>query len=385
MKKILLLLLVSFILASCRDLLHIEKRKYLPGYFIDLASKKSDKALTAKTQEEKYATSPEKITTDNKSEQDQQINSFTRCETLAVSCNGKKTSNFKIIFTKSQNTDTQALSSRISINKQTNKTAESNDLPSVKETSAKTKNRNTNDSFFLLLAGLFCALTATAFQVLFSRPTNMVYWASKNRMKTIAIISVLRLFIGALGMFVGKNLYDMGIITSEISTCALYVLAAAAALLYPGKNKEKNIFPSFLKKQNVFGILLTIAGFLLMANISNRTCLDKTFSPVTKMAIHGFDRIENVSPDNVAQETLSNNISKETKPGNIVPVLLTILAVILFLAIMALVMALSCGLICNGQEALAALVLIVGIPSGIILFIQLIRAIWKPKSKVQPA
>jgi len=62
--------------------------------------------------------------------------------------------------------------------------------------------------------------------------------------------------------------------------------------------------------------------------------------------------------------------------GNI---LLSILALALFVGVIMLLAVISCELSCNGQEGLAALVMIGGATLAILGIIYLFKRIWKPR------
>jgi len=381
MKKLSPLLILLLFIFSCNNVAHVEKRKYLPGYYISIYGhiEKNPRVKTKATNVDQLPIEKAIYITDNLNyENPRQGFSYTEPESFA-----RYNAGFKPISKKSAYPTTVKKSISKQFNKGQNSVnplkSEAKSVVPQKEPVANTKSPNKSNALFLLLAGLLGGTTLSIFIKHFKEPGKISYWALFNRKKAVSILVAAQTLVCGVGLYVGKMLAEMGLQTSEISTNILLALSAAIIFFFPKQKAESGIFKNSFRKQRLFSFLLTLTGFLLMANVSDRAYYEKDFSPVIAKAFHKSDNAGSHYTNTASYETISqaSDEGPQSEPKTGVKILLTIVAVILFLLLGFGIGVLSCSLYCNGQGVLATIVAVGGGIGTLILLIYVLRAIWR--------
>ncbi len=237
---------------------------------------------------------------------------------------------------------------------------------SKEEPETGTANKNSN-FLFLSLSGLFAALVISIFIPFIPKSKRLAFWALENRKAARGIIFLGQTITGLAGLFLGKELFNHGIISTETSTYALAGITSATALLYPYRKVKKGLFKHTYAKQKIFDLLMCISMFTLFMNVGNRAASDANFSKPASTIIHALDNKENTAfvPNNSSSYHTDNakgyyynneHYSKNATVGQGIASFFIILFLILFLTLIAI---LACILACNGQ-GIAALFLFFG-------------------------
>lgn len=380
MKKLFPLLMMLLFILSCTHVAHVEKRKYLPGYYISIYGH-VEKNPGVKTKAKTIGQLPVDKTTIITNNFDN-VNpgsgfSYAEPEPYARFSDGfKATNHLRVYPTPIKMNASNSFGTGHGSAKSLKPDAKSN--ITKKDTVENSGRTNKSNTLFLLLAGLLGAGTLTIFGKHFKEPRDISYWALFHRKKAISILVVAQTLVCGLGLFLGKTLAEMGLQTSVLSTNILFALAAVIIFLFPKRKALSGIFKNSYRKQRLFSILLTLTGFLLMANVSNRANYEKDLSPVISKAFQKIDTIGNDAKTIVSNGTISQVSADEPQsaPKLGVKILLTILAILLFLALGVGIGVLSCALYCNGQGVLATIVAVGGGIGTLVLLIFALKAIW---------
>lgn len=381
MKKLFPLLMVLLFILSCTHVAHVEKRKYLPGYYVSIyghVEKNSKVKTKAKTIGQLPVEKATCITNNFDNEIPGTGFSYTEPEPYARFNTGfKATNNLRVSPTPIKNSKPNSFRTGHGSVKSLKPQAKSA-IPQ-KEPVENSGSTSKSNALFLLLAGLLGAATLSIFGKHFKEPQKISYWALFHRKKAVSILVVAQTLVCGLGLFLGKTLAEMGLQTSELSTNILLGLSAVIIFFFPKRKALSGIFKNSYRKQRLFSILLTLTGFLLMANVSDRAYFEKDLSPVISKAFHKTDNSVNDHKTIVSNGTISQvpNDEPQSDPKLGVKILLTIVAIILFLALGFGIGLLSCSLYCNGQGFLATIVAVGGGIGALVLFIFALRAIWR--------
>jgi len=353
------------ILGACS--LQIEKRRYLPGYYVSLTGNNSKGVRSLKGKTVKPLTTPS-----IKSATCVEIpNTLTKNQLIANSKSDEKA----IIANKIEPTTDAARSIKCNSNKSKNNPAvkKSNSL-NVNLPSHKEKQHSTDDILFLTLSGLFIAGFAAAFKPFVSKTRVLGYWALNNRKVSRGLHFVAHCGLAASGFYLGQQIYDAGFASSEVTTYTLSGLVAIITAFYPKRKVKSGIFKNTYFKQKMFSMLMVASGLMLFINIGNQF--------KSKQDSKNTTIIESIITHTPTIDTATSYPSQEEQEEKALKIILTIFAAIISLALCLLIVGGSCALFCSGQGAIGALLLIIGLPTVIILSVEIFKTIWKPKKKV---
>lgn len=364
-------LLTLLVLASCS----VQKRVYMKGYYVDW-HEAHPKNNSIKTNHE----APYFIAGKNNLSLYQEQNEDLEPKLVA--------SNSKTLFEKSNYKKT---SNTIPIS--TAKSGYSkNDFKTNTKHNTTTFSKKLKDNGFLLFTGsLLGLLSFGLFKRNYSKSKQLAYWAKNNQKKTIAIIAVLKTFLGVIGLFFGKALYENNITaSSDTTTNTLLGLSLLAAIFYPMKKSVSEFFKYRFTRKKIMHFILTISGFLLMVSIGNRVAENKNYSPAISSFFQTISEKTSTtrSVGIIASAPDSSLIVHTENPEDPASrtswqitwrILLTIFLSLVTLALVLFLAILSCSLSCEGQEGLAILVL-VGAAFSIWLFVYSLVALWKRRA-----
>lgn len=239
----------------------------------------------------------------------------------------------------------------------------------------KSAKNNDVSAWFAIRGGILGVLMGLVLVTNKSSALKISHWAKKNRRKSIGLIVVIKIILGTIGFYAGKEMFDSGLLISSTTTHSLVSIMALTAITYPRKNTRFSFLKHSYLRQKMHDIALSLCGVLLMASIGNQTA--NTFKGPTSISFkNGIQNSSSPSKEFEESEITIVQIkpAKTRVAANVfITLLLTIAVVFLALALAMLV----CNLSCSGQEVLATIVAIAGPIVLITLFILALKAIWK--------
>lgn len=217
-------------------------------------------------------------------------------------------------------------------------------------------------------------------------------WAKKNRRKSIGLIAVIKVTLGATGFYAGNAMFNSDLLISSTVTHSLVSIIALTALMYPRKNARFGLFKHTYLRQKMHDIAFSLCGVLLMASIGNQAASNQNFltplSSTISSSVNTFKGSTSILLKNGSQNSSSPSIKFENSTPSrtqgkssdtriVANVFITLLLIVATVFLALLLGALVCNLSCSGQEVLATIVAIAGPIVLITLFILALKAIWK--------
>ncbi len=345
--------------------MHIEKRKHLPGYYVSFTKNK---------------TAPNKTSVKKAPVETQQINpEYSSCNTPIAAQTEMAISETKM----SLQSPAKVTSSKITAGKPVSRES----MQQVKQFSSEPAilqgNREAetgmSGGWMLAGSGLLIAMFAAAFRPFVNNTRKIGYWALNNRKLARGLHFVAHCGIAGSGYYLGQQLNNFGLHGSEVTTYGLAGFASLVTLMYPLRKARKGIFKNTYIKQKMFALVTALSGLFLFINIGNSQEAKVSQKENTNMHSKVIENENNYN-------TITFTNQEEDVNPKAKKIVLTVLVILLCIVLSVLLAAASCGLICTGQGAIAALLIIVGAPLVIILTVHLIKAIWKvkPKAHVVP-
>jgi cbb3-type cytochrome oxidase subunit 3 len=239
---------------------------------------------------------------------------------------------------------------------------------------------------------------------------NLSYWAATNPWKARIIIAVSHILILFLGWYTGAALNEMEIFLPAVFLLVLFILLyLITVFVYPSK-QEKQVLGSkkFYIKQKLCDFSLTACAWVMIACIANdkkmrtgffnyasassiETIITKNAKPtaaeileslkyrdkstLTKEEKRILRKEFNVQLKKYVKAKITGNSKAGDEAG------LIILSIVLALGLLYLVGALACTLSCNGSDAAAIVVALLGTAAIVIGLIFVIRGIKKKQRK----
>ena len=221
------------------------------------------------------------------------------------------------------------------------------------------------EGMLLLYSSLIGALMAGLFWFNQQKMRNISKWAKENSGKAITAITIVKVSLILSGLFIGKNLAENDFSFSDPVRNIMLGSYLAAALFYPSKRGFFHFLKQSYFKQKIHDLTLVLSGFFIMVCLGNKSAVDANFSTPTTFVFQSYDDAISDNDDKTIDNLTfakGDLVSSNKKPekSNGAKVVLTILAGLGFLALMLVVAGLACGIACNGQEALAVVLLIAG-------------------------
>lgn len=348
LKKIVLLFILSAII-SCN--FHIEKRKYFKGYHIEIA--KQQQPLPQKNDFD-YSNQTETNSPHNFCSET--VDYFSKVSKVkkdnspidAKSVDSKKYLNVK----------------KLKIEKQTNS--------SIIKTYSVTKKSHTQikkikrkkkwDDFYLIglfaIIGLSIIGLAKKFQSVVLSISN---WASKNKLKTKALIGILQTGIALLGIGIGGNLNDLGYsFSANLSYLFSGTLLFALIVLIKQKKSSNNEPLKFFFRNKMAHATIALSSLMLMSVIGNNIGMSNpTNSPIGYMIEKNhFGLLEKRTSDSnhIVATFATEKDSKIDKAALVA--LYVFLAILMALVLMGLTCAVWCWAILSSEIGVLAIAFI---------------------------
>lgn len=242
-----------------------------------------------------------------------------------------------------------------------------------------------------------------------STTIRLSYWAKSHPASAILMITVSKIVIGSIALFLGISANFEGLtMDSKIGGYVFGIIAAVCIMAYPPKRLKKKLgFASFYQYQKRMDACLVAFGFAffffvgnLMPNWVAQPAISVTSSirVPTVLSIVGQPKPAQQAPATERGGIFHKWLIKKAKfkikrviekieqlEGDDLEVPIKIFLTLLFLALIFglgyLALAFGCNLSCSGQETLGAIVMIGGPLLVLFLGILAIREIWKKKKK----
>lgn len=213
------------------------------------------------------------------------------------------------------------------------------------------------------------------------------FWASKHKTATRIFIVLAYIPLNILGLYLGTLLTESDVSLSPGYIYSVFLLIIATVFLY---NKQ---FSYYKRKLADFSLgVLTFAGICFYGNqVSNQTPVFPFSGLTVAVSLSNYSNLTEIKKSNPSKEklskkefkTLRKNIRKQKNDGSGTNVLLIVLTIIVALGLLALLASLSCTIACNGSEALAWIVLLLGTFGIVFLAVRIIRRIKKGPRKTE--
>jgi hypothetical protein len=224
-----------------------------------------------------------------------------------------------------------------------------------------------------ILAGLTLSVAISRRLFRNRGPRRISRWAARRPRWAQAMIVSTALVGGAISLLLGKFWGDDGVRLPVFLTTALTVIFGAGILFYPIKRVASIFFRHSYVRQKMHDFALALSGSLLLVCVGNRVTFDDEFCvPLT----HVFEKMDKTSS---TQELTHHEVGSPDPPnsGNGWRLIVTVLATLALGLAGFVIAAAACNLSCNGQDGLAALVLIGGWGAILVGYIFLMRALWR--------
>jgi hypothetical protein len=373
LKNLICFLLVTLIFSSCSTHVSIQKRRYRPGFFVEI--QKRDKERTH------FKASKSPLAEKNLAQKNQLDSSLAKWsgeEFLGREIVARHSDDQNIPKSRRQNTEQK----RIDLIEHDSDTSED------RATSELSKNgdsyRKKNNQAFTLWSAWVRLLLASASLLYFTRnrARRISHWASKNRKKSWLIIAIGHIILGVSAVFAGNELayqkIDLGANTTFISLLVSGVLA----LYYKIKISKLQRIKSYVKRK-IAELMMLSLGLVSMLSFGNDAGHERVSSAAgswiktSVLPDHSLIDFNDASPDQNGAADIEHSNSKDPdKVWNfIIKLILVLLVLALAYALFMLLSVLACNLICSGQEQLALMASIAGVIFIVIITYLLIQKI----------
>lgn len=235
---------------------------------------------------------------------------------------------------------------------------------------------------------------------------NLSTWANQNPKTSISILVLLHIFMGYLYFYTGTWLYLEGYKTPSILPLIATFLFCLAWIFYPLENAQQGIYKPTFFKRKFWQSITMVSVALFFIHGGNHISRAAMASEVVEFSAENMvldtranhvlqkkqNRKERRSLKKKLRKRLRANIKKfrqqksELETGQ--KALIFFLAILVAIAMAYLVLALSCNLMCSGNETLGWIVLIGGgilIITGLVILGKHLFGKKKiPKSNAEP-
>jgi hypothetical protein len=242
---------------------------------------------------------------------------------------------------------------------------------------------------------------------------SLSFWAKRNPVKARVIIVLLHVLLIALALNTGIELYKSGISLPVSLLYVITILFFVVALLYPSKRKKDSRFTrqQFYRVQKTCDFIIGACSFIMILGLANNY-YNSDFQNAARAASSGLYKITDKKP--TAEEILAslayrNKSTLTHSEKRILKIafrqqlkiyakaklqhddeaagkaVLIILSIIGAIGLLALLAGLACTLSCNGSEAGAILLAVLGTTAIIWLLVVVIRKISHHKKKESTA
>ena len=225
---------------------------------------------------------------------------------------------------------------------------------------------------------------------------NLSIWASRHLTTSRIVIALSKVLLIALSFVLGIQFFLADIELKPKIVLGAAVIFCLSFLTYPVQKRISGLWRYTYHRRVRHDVLLLAMTFVILVSGANqfafRITKETPGAPMVRLVVHSSSH--NVSPSTTkeARKEFRKNIRENLKQlkadwkqakqdGNNtgVKVVLIFFTVVLALGLFFLVGSISCQLSCNGNDGLAAIVLVLGVAGIVFLSVFLIRKILKGK------
>jgi hypothetical protein len=354
-------------LFSCGTSIHVEKRKFRPGFYVNLI-KPLNKVQPVDNPAENWLQLHKinEVIIPTMANEGEIRTTFSSTRLGAVKTTKQLEKNFR--RTKIKTIRHVASSSHLT-------------GTTIHKKQSDNKRRTYNDHWFIFTSLLLFSALAGFLNKTLLKFRSWMNWAKENTGFTRTIIGTSRFALGGIAVYLGHLLHQMHIFTSDVSTYASLAAMGFFALFYPRKKMFRDRPLLALRRQKTIALGISTMAFVFVTGMSNKLPYDEGMSESSKALISMFDLADHSREVTGAIDDDAPYTSGELALNIFLSILLTILA----LGIILIAAAFSCSLSCQGQEVAAFAVMAVGIVIALALAVGLSLLIWKPRNKDEAA
>lgn len=236
---------------------------------------------------------------------------------------------------------------------------------------------------------------------------HLSLWARHHAWTARIVIVIAYFLLNVTGWLLGEQLALSGIYLSQTHFYIGTVLALAGFFAYPAK-KHKRVLKHFYRYQKSCDGLLAGGTFVLIVCLSQPQSLPQPWMGIAAQATNIAPT--NISPTPQAKQSIFRKLARsairwlgvdkaaqkkiqkswqrlqaeyrETSKGG--KIALIALFILIAAALIYLLMGLSCTIACNGSDALAIVVFVLGLGGIILLLVRVINRIQRGPKRKQP-
>jgi fatty acid desaturase len=229
------------------------------------------------------------------------------------------------------------------------------------------------------------------------------FWAKHHRLQAIAFLVIIKLLLALIAFYIGLSLLDLDIyIPFFVFAIALFILIIAA-LIYPSRHLTRLSKNQFYIRQKSCDFIIAACSFVMIGTlVNNNFPLPGTtislasnvtaIKPTAEEILASLQYRDKSTLTKQEKRILKEEFMKQLKVYAVAKVTgntsdagkagLIILTIVAALGLLYLVAALACTLSCNGSDAAAIIVVILGTAIVVWGTVTLIRRILHgPKKK----
>jgi hypothetical protein len=229
-------------------------------------------------------------------------------------------------------------------------------------------------------------------------------WAKHHRFEAIALLVVIKLLLAVIAFYIGSALLEMNIHIPFIVCIIALIVLVVTALLYPSRRFTGLSKKQFYIRQKSCDFLVATCSFVMIGTLfnTNLTIPGVTISSASNVVISTSPSAEEILASlqyrdkstltRQEKRILNQEFKKQIKVYAIAKItgnkkgaekaVFIILTIIVAIGLLALVASLACSLSCNGSDAAAVIVGVLGVAAIIWGTIALVNRISRgPKKK----
>lgn len=226
---------------------------------------------------------------------------------------------------------------------------------------------------------------------------SISFWAKNHKTASRVLIIVIYVLLNVIGIFLGDILFSMGIVLSPLFYAVAIVISILGLLIYPSR-KSRVSRKNFYFQQKSADIILLIATFIFIIYTGNSFYnSDFKGSPIASASNSIYVSINHSSTTIMKRKVVVSKKHGDKKLKNVIrefrkkyksstkgqKTLYIIISAIVAAGLIMGVSALACNIACSGSEALAYIVLFLGLGGIIFGLVKIIQRINRggPKKK----
>lgn len=223
---------------------------------------------------------------------------------------------------------------------------------------------------------------------------SISFWASNHKATARVTIILIYFLLNAVGIFLGDILFSMNIFLSPLFYVAATLIALLGLIIYPSKRLKYSRKNFYFQQKNA-DIILLIGTFLFIIYTGNSVYNSDFKGSDRASASTAIYLISNHSSTAIIERKVVSKKQGAKKLRNVIrefrkkyksstkgqKTLYIIISVIVAAGLILGVSALACNIACSGSEAIAYIILFLGIGGIIFGLIKIIQRINRGKPR----